>query len=120
MNFQNRSSSRPRDRLLLAARIVLALVFLAAGGAKLAGVPGIVDLFTQIGFGQWFRYLTAALEVTGAALLLVRGTAAFGGALLAMVMVGAVITNVALGHNPAGAVILLLASASIGVAMRRA
>lgn len=120
MDFQNQSSTRTRDRVLPAGRIVLALVFLAAGGAKLAGVPEIVDLFTQIGFGQWFRYLTAALEITGAGLLLVRATAMFGGALLAMVMVGAVITNVALAHNPAGAVILLLASASIGLAMRRA
>lgn len=119
MDFQNRSPSKTRERLLLAGRMVLALIFLAAGGAKLAGMPEIVDLFAQIGFGQWFRYLTAALEIAGAGLLLVRATAMFGGALLAMVMVGAVITNVVLGHNAAGAIILLLASASIGLTLRR-
>ena len=40
-----------------ALKIVVALVFLAAGGSKLAGVEDMVAVFDQIGFGQWFRYV---------------------------------------------------------------
>ena len=31
----------------------------------------MVEMFDKIGLGQWFRYLTGGLEVTGAILLLV-------------------------------------------------
>jgi hypothetical protein len=30
----------------------------------------MVDVFERVGFGQWFRYLIALLELGGAALLL--------------------------------------------------
>ena len=49
---------------------ILAAAFLAAGFAKLAGVPFMVDLFAQIGIGQWFRVVTGVVEVTGAVALL--------------------------------------------------
>lgn len=34
-------------------------------GSKLAGAPAMVGLFDTIGIGQWFRYLTGSLEVSG-------------------------------------------------------
>src|SRR5258708_39062694 len=60
---------------------LLAAAFLAAGGAKLAGVPTLVQLFEQIGAGQWFRIVTGLVEVAGAVALLVPGFAALGAAL---------------------------------------
>ena len=51
-------------------KIVLAMLFVMAGGAKLYGVPAMVETFERVGLGQWFRYLTGALELVGAALLL--------------------------------------------------
>ena len=53
----------------------------------------MVDMFEKIGFGQWFRYVTGSLEVTGAVLLLLPRTAALGGWLLAAVMIGAIGTH---------------------------
>jgi DoxX-like family len=53
-----------------ALKLVLAALFLFTGGAKLAGLPAMVEVFERVGFGQWFRYLTGILEVGGAALLL--------------------------------------------------
>jgi len=47
-------------------KIVLALMFLVAAGAKIAGVHRMVVAFGMVGLGQWFRYFTAAVEVTGA------------------------------------------------------
>jgi hypothetical protein len=51
--------------------IVLALVFVLAGGVKLIGAPGMVTEFAQIGIGQWFRIVTGLVEVSGAIGLLI-------------------------------------------------
>ncbi|SRR5260221_1973703 len=72
-----------------ALKIVFALAFLAAGGAKLAGLPMMVHEFDIVGLGQWFRYFTAALEILGAIMLVLPKTSVYGAILLAVVCVGA-------------------------------
>jgi putative oxidoreductase len=100
---------------LWVVQILLALAFLGASYGKLLGKPEMVGLFEAIGIGQWFRYVTGLLEVTGAVLIVVPRTKAFGAALLAMVMVGAVLTHLFILHNAptAPAVLLLLAGAVV-------
>jgi len=99
--------STTHRRIVWAVRILLALAFGAAGLAKLAGVPQMVQVFDAIGFGQWFRYLTGVVEIVGAVLLLVPAAGFLGGLLLAATMVCAVATHVVLiGGNPAPAVLL--------------
>lgn len=94
-------------RIVWGVRILLALVFGAAGVSKLAGVSQMVQVFDAIGFGQWFRYLTGAVEVVGVVLLLVPAGGFFGGLLLAVTMVCAAATHVLLiGGNPAPALVL--------------
>ena len=85
-----------------------AFAFLAAGGSKLAAAPAMVEMFAKLGAGQWFRYLTGALEVIGAVALLFPKAAFYGAVLLAAVMVGAVVTHLAfLGGSPIPALVLL-------------
>jgi len=87
---------------------LLAAVFLAVGGAKLAGVPMMVQIFDQIGFGQGFRIVTGVVEVLGAVALLVPGFAALGAAWLAATMFFAVLTHLLiLPGNPVPALVLL-------------
>ncbi|MDY6901919.1 MAG: DoxX family protein [Cyanobacteriota bacterium] len=74
-------------------QILAAAAFFMAGGSKLAGAEKMVTLFTEIGLGQWFRYLTGSLEVIGALLILFPRTAFLGGTLLASIMIGGVITH---------------------------
>ena len=69
---------------------IIAAAFLAAGAAKLAGVPFMVDLFNQIGLAQWFRVVTGVVEIAGAVALLVPGLASIGALWLGGTMVGAV------------------------------
>ena len=108
------SLSPTQRRVVWGIRILLALAFGAAGIAKLAGVPQMVQVFDAIGFGQWFRYLTGAVEVVGAVLLLVPATGFFAGLLLTATMVGAVATHLVLiGGNPAPALVLGLLSAFV-------
>jgi uncharacterized membrane protein YphA (DoxX/SURF4 family) len=86
-----------------------AFAFLAAGGSKLAAAPAMVEMFAKLGAGQWFRYLTGALEVIGAVALVVPRAAFYGAVLLAIVMVGAIVVHLAvLGGSPIPALVLLL------------
>jgi uncharacterized membrane protein YphA (DoxX/SURF4 family) len=98
---------------------LLAAVFLSAGGAKLAGVPMMVENFQHIGFGQWFRYLIGALEVIGAIVILLPRLAAFGGVLLSCIMAGAIATHLLLiGGSAVPAIILLALSVLVVIAHR--
>ncbi|MDM0054544.1 DoxX family protein [Variovorax fucosicus] len=99
--------SPTQRRIVWGVRILLALAFGAAGVSKLAGVPQMVQVFDAIGFGQWFRYLTGAVEIAGAVLMLLPAAGFFGGLLLGAIMVCAVATHLLLiGGNPAPAVVL--------------
>ncbi|WP_018903459.1 DoxX family protein [Variovorax paradoxus] len=113
------STSPIQRRIVWGVRILLALAFGAAGLAKLAGVPQMIQVFEAVGFGQWFRYLTGVVEVGGAVLLLVPATGFVGGLLLAATMAGAVATHLVLiGGSPAPAVVLLLLSAFVAWRLR--
>ncbi|MGH3930505.1 MAG: DoxX family protein [Pseudonocardiaceae bacterium] len=99
-------------------QVLVAAVFLFAGVTKLIGIAAQVELFEAIGFGQWFMYLTGALEVIGAVALLIPRFIALGALLLAGVMAGAVVTNLALGENPLPTVVLLVITGFITWARR--
>jgi putative oxidoreductase len=95
-------------------KLVLAALFLFAGGAKLAGLPAMVKTFEQVGFGQWFRYVTGALEVVGAALLLWPRTTALGALLLAAICTGAFFAQLMVLHEDViHAVVLVVILAAI-------
>jgi uncharacterized membrane protein YphA (DoxX/SURF4 family) len=106
------SSSSPKALRIASwvVRVAAALMFVMAGSAKLRGAPEMVGLFTAIGIGQWFRYLTGTLEVAGALLLVVPRLAGVGAVLLACVMLGALATHLfVIGGNPALPITLLAA-----------
>src|SRR6266852_4247545 len=98
---------------------LLAAAFLAAGGAKLAAVPMMVQLFDAIGFGQWFRIVTGLVEVAGAVALLVPGFAALGAAWLAATMFFAVLTHLFVLHSSALPALILLTLNVLVVWLRR-
>ena len=47
-------------------QILTAAAFLMAGVATLSGYPMMVETFDKIDVGQWFRYVTGAIEVASA------------------------------------------------------
>jgi len=99
----------PFEYLTWALRLSLALVFLAAGAAKLASVPMMVQIFDQIGFGQWFRIVTGLVEIVGALALLLPGWTALGALCLAATMFFAVLTHIFLLRSSAAAAVVLFA-----------
>jgi uncharacterized membrane protein YphA (DoxX/SURF4 family) len=80
--------------------ILLAVAFTLAGGIKLISNPGMVQEFAQIGLGQWLRYLTGFLEVTGAIGLLIPKVRFWAALQIATVMLGATFTNILVLHLP--------------------
>lgn len=100
--------------LSLGLRALLTLAFVAAGGAKLAGVEMMVETFDKIGVGQWFRYVTGAIEIGGAAALWMPNRQAIGAAALGATMVGAVLSHLLiLGPSALPAVVLGLMTAGV-------
>src|SRR5438105_1195771 len=82
-------SARARSVAFWVLKIVLALMFLAAGTFKLIGAPMMVAEFGRVGLGQWFRIFTGACEIAGALLLLWPASTGFGAVLLTCVCIGA-------------------------------
>ena len=114
-----RNVSRAGNAVAWTLQILCALMFLFAGGSKLAGQQQMVDMFQAIGLGQWFRYLTGIIEVGGALLLLVPSLAFFGAIALAATMVGAVATHLfVIGGAPAAPAVLLVATGAIAFLRR--
>jgi putative oxidoreductase len=102
--------------------VFLAIVFTLAGGVKLIGARAMVQEFAQIGIGQWFRYLTGILEVSGAIGLLLPKYR-FGAALqIAAVMAGATTVNIMILHqSPLARLTALLMTLALVLAwLRRA
>ena len=102
-----------RSIALWTLQVLLAAAFLMAGGSKLIGTPTMVDLFTAVGWGQWFRYLTGGIEVAAAILLLIPGISGLAALVLIPTMVGAILTHLRILHSSPFAPTVLLVLAII-------
>jgi putative oxidoreductase len=89
------------NRTLWSVQVLLAVFFLiAAAGPKLVGEAYAMEMFTQIGAGQWLRYLVGVLELAGAIGLLLPRLSALAALGLVGVMVGAAFTQVVVLSAP--------------------
>jgi putative oxidoreductase len=105
------------DVFLWTVQVVLAAYFVYS--AALLFGDGMVGKFTEIGFGQWLRYLTGTLELAGAIGLVVpflSGLAALG---LAGVMAGAVATELFLVADGDASLPAVLGGLALVVAVAR-
>jgi len=114
------STGKIMNVVLWILQIAAAGMFLMAGFSKLVGNEQMVGMFEAIGVGQWFRYLTGALEVAGAILLLIPRTSGLGALILAGVMAGAVMTHLfIIGGSPLMAIILLVVTGVVAWGRRQ-
>ena len=112
-------SSRFRfgDALLWTLRILLAVLFLYQAIEKFSERRLWLRIFEEIGFGQWFRYFTGVVEISGALLLLIPKATLVAVGLLICTMIGAVLIHVlviGVGPQTAFVSILLLMLCTIG------
>jgi putative oxidoreductase len=101
------ATGRLLNILLWCVQALLALEFVGVSSAKLMGISEMVALFTTVGFGRWFRYVTGILELTGAVLIVVPRTRSIGAALLATIMLGAITAHLFILHVPPTAPVVL-------------
>ena len=95
--------------MVWAFQILAAAQFFVTGLDKIGDAPPMVQLFAAVGFGQWFRYFTGAVEIVSAVLLLMPSRAALGAALLILTMLGAFVAHLTvLPFSPAKAIVLFL------------
>lgn len=106
--IQNRQIEKGKNIALWCVQVATAAVFLMAGFSKLTGDPRMVEMYSTIGVGQWFRYFTGFVEVFSAILLLTSSFAGLGALLLSATMIGAIITHLfVIGGNPSMPIVLL-------------
>ena len=94
MGDSTSSRFRRGDALLWTLRILLAVLFLYQGIDKFSERRLWIRVFDEIGFGQWFRYFTGVVEISGALMLLIPKTTLVAVCLLACTMVGALLVHV--------------------------
>ena len=90
--FEQASSGESRNQIAdWVLRGAIAFAFVLFGLEKFPSAPGTewVQLFGQIGLGQWFRYFTGIVEIFGGVLVLIPWTARVGLAILAATMASA-------------------------------
>ena len=92
---------------------VLALIFLASGGAKLLSLSFEIDAFTRWGYPISFMYFTGMLEVVGGLGLLVTRFSALASLCLAVFMLGAIATHVIHNEWPMFIVASIIAIAAL-------
>jgi putative oxidoreductase len=110
---------RHGDTLLWIAQILLAAFFAFAAVPKLAGVHSATVMFSQIGAGQWLRYLVGTAELAGAIGLLIPRLTGLAAGGLAADMAGATIINVTVLHTAAAAMTIPLCAAFALIAWHR-
>jgi uncharacterized membrane protein YphA (DoxX/SURF4 family) len=101
-------------------RISAGLLFLAVGLAKFRTRSIWVELFADIGLGDWFRYLTGVLQCLAGLLLLVPQATKAGAALAGCTMLGAVAVHLfVLDTGVGGAIIPAFILIFLAVLARR-
>lgn len=109
-----RPTSRVANIATWVVQVVVGLMFVGGGLAKLFGDPTMVDLFDEIGAGDWLRYFVGACEVAGGIGLLIPRLCGLAAAALSALVVGAIVTNVAVvDENPTLPIVYLVVLAAI-------
>jgi putative oxidoreductase len=105
-------------------RAAVALVFVSSGLEKFSIGPAEewIRIFARIGLGDWFRYLTGAMEIAGGVLLLIPIATRVGVGLLVTCMLGAIVCHVFVLGDPFSSIInvgLIVAILAAGRQPRR-
>ena len=90
-------------------RILLCALFLYEGLDKFGARPLWIRIFEQIGWGQWFRYVTGIVETAGAITMLIPALTPIAVMLLGSAMVGALLTHaLVIGVGPQSVFVTIL------------
>lgn len=116
--FDVQAAARTPDRMDVLRRwlprIAISMCFLNIGSEKFSDAQW-VNIFNQIGVGDWLRYATGWLQIGGAVVLLIRRTVLIGIVMLAITMVGAALAWIFVLGSPGSAIFPGILLALLGV-----
>ena len=78
-----RTTSKGLAVVTWALRGVIGLLFLVIGIEKLTGTMGTIPFFDAIGWGQWLRYASGAVDTVGALLVFIPRFTSLGAFMIA-------------------------------------
>jgi len=99
--------------------VLLAIVMLLAGGAKLAGVPELHQSFGLMGLPSWFGYFIGAAEFAAGIGLFIPRLSAWAAAGLIPIMLGAIYFHLTYAVPSAIPAVVFLAFSVYTIVMRR-
>jgi putative oxidoreductase len=109
MSTNAASLEAPGNGSLWVFQVLGAILFFIAGFAKLSGDEQMVEMFTAVGIGQWFRHVTGVIEVASAILLLIPALSGIIALLAVPMMTGVILTQLLIsGGSPALPIGLLI------------
>ena len=95
-------------------RALLGLAFLGIGLEKLTGTMGTIPFFDAIGWGQWFRYASGALDTAGALLIFVPRWTAYGALIITCTVgLGTILCFTMALYNPIFPLVMTLLAATL-------
>lgn len=95
-------------------RVIVGLAFLGIGIEKLTGTMGTIPFFDAIGWGQWFRYVSGAMDTTGALLIFIPRWTSFGALIITCTVgLGTVLCFTKALFNPTFPLVMTLLAATL-------
>ena len=108
------TSSKTRLIITWILRVLLGVIFLGIGMEKLTGTMGTVAFFNAIGWGQWFRYASGALDTAGALLIFVPRWTSLGALIITCTVgLGTVLCFTKALYNPTFPLVMTLLAATL-------
>jgi len=106
--------SKARLIIIWFLRILLGLAFLGIGIEKLTGTMGTIPFFNAIGWGQWFRYASGALDTVGALLIFVPRWTSYGALIITCTVgLGTILCFTMVLFNPIFPLVMTLLAATL-------
>jgi len=95
-------------------RVIIGLAFLVIGIEKLTGTMGTIPFFDAIGWGQWFRYVSGAMDTAGALLIFIPRWTSLGALIITCTVgLGTILCYKKALFNPAFPLVMTLLAATL-------
>ena len=95
-------------------RVIIGLAFLVIGIEKLTGTMGTIPFFDAIGWGQWFRYVSGAMDTAGALLIFIPRWTSLGALIITCTVgLGTILCYTKALFNPAFPLVMTLLAATL-------
>ncbi|HLH07842.1 MAG TPA: DoxX family membrane protein [Terriglobales bacterium] len=108
------TTSKVRAVLTWVLRGIIGLIFLIIGVEKLTGTMGTIPFFDAIGWGQWLRYASGAVDTIGALLVFIPRFTSLGAFMITCsVGLGTFLCYTKAVYNPAFPLVMTFLAATL-------